>query len=63
MHSIEQLGKLFYDHFENAAQELQALRKSKKNKEMQSLHGLIDELEASGQLESKRIKKNKKNKI
>jgi metal-responsive CopG/Arc/MetJ family transcriptional regulator len=41
----EQKLKLFYDDFENSAQELRALRDSKKHHEMQSLSGLIDELE------------------
>jgi len=41
----EQKSKLFYDDFENAAQELQALRSAKKSSKMQSLSGLIDELE------------------
>jgi metal-responsive CopG/Arc/MetJ family transcriptional regulator len=41
----EQKLKLFYDDFENAARELQALRDTKKHHEMQSLSGLIDELE------------------
>ncbi|AKF25173.1 hypothetical protein YH65_07035 [Sulfurovum lithotrophicum] len=41
----EQKSKLFYDNFENAAQELQEIRSSKKDKEIQSLNGLIDELE------------------
>jgi len=41
----EQKSKLFYDDFENAAKELQEIRSSKKNKKIQSLNGLIDELE------------------
>jgi len=41
----EQKAKLFYDHFENAAQELQEIRNAKKSGELQSLNGLIDELE------------------
>jgi metal-responsive CopG/Arc/MetJ family transcriptional regulator len=41
----EQKSKLFYDDFANAAKELQEIRSSKKNKEIQSLNGLIDELE------------------
>ena len=41
----EQKSKLFYDNFENAAKELQEIRHSKKNKKIQSLNGLIDELE------------------
>jgi len=41
----EQKSKLFYDDFVNAAKELQEIRSSKKNKEIQSLNGLIDELE------------------
>jgi len=41
----EQKAKLFYDNFENAAQELQEIRNAKKSGELQSLNGLIDELE------------------
>ena len=41
----EQKEKLFYDHFENAAQELQEIRNAKQSGELQSLNGLIDELE------------------
>ena len=46
----EQKSKLFYDNFENAAKELQEIRRPKdhknmQNKEIQSLNGLIDELE------------------
>ena len=41
----EQKAKLFYDHFEKAAQELQKIRNTKKSGKLQSLHGLIDELE------------------
>ena len=41
----EQKVKMFYDDFENAAQELQEIRNAKKSGELQSLNGLIDELE------------------
>ncbi len=41
----EQKIKMFYDDFENAAQELQEIRNAKKSGELQSLNGLIDELE------------------
>ena len=41
----EQKAKMFYDNFENAAQELQEIRNAKKSGELQSLNGLIDELE------------------
>jgi len=41
----EQKSKLFYDNFENAAKELQEIRSLKKHKKIQSLNGLIDELE------------------
>jgi metal-responsive CopG/Arc/MetJ family transcriptional regulator len=41
----EQKSKLFYDDFENAAQEVQALLMTKKSSKIQSLIGLIDELE------------------
>ena len=43
----EQKSKLFYNDFENAAKELQKIRSSTKIKEMQTLDGLIDELENS----------------
>ena len=41
----EQKAKQFYDNFENAAKEIRDLRQGKKPEKMQSLNGLIDELE------------------
>jgi metal-responsive CopG/Arc/MetJ family transcriptional regulator len=41
----EQKSKLFYDSFEDAAKELQKIRSSEKKEELQTLHGLINELE------------------
>ena len=41
----EQKSKLFYDSFEDAAKELQKIRSSEKKEELQTLNGLINELE------------------
>ncbi len=41
----EQKAKQFYDNFENAAKEIRDLHQGKKPEKMQSLNGLIDELE------------------
>jgi metal-responsive CopG/Arc/MetJ family transcriptional regulator len=41
----EQKAKMFYEDFEGAARELQALRNSKKPRQVQTLDDLIDELE------------------
>ncbi len=43
----EQKSKLFYSDFENAAKELQKIRSSTKKEKIQTLDGLIDELENS----------------
>ena len=41
----EQKANIFYEDFEEAAQELQTLRNSKKSRRMQTLDDLIDGLE------------------
>jgi metal-responsive CopG/Arc/MetJ family transcriptional regulator len=41
----EQKLKLFYDSFEDAAKELQKIRSSEEKEELQTLNGLINELE------------------
>jgi metal-responsive CopG/Arc/MetJ family transcriptional regulator len=41
----EQKLKLFYDSFEDAAKELQKIHSSEEKEELQTLNGLINELE------------------